>query len=80
MAKTATERAALHRDRERRGVIAVVSLEVDQSLLKTICDWIALDSDVYPDGDYRKIPREALEMAAQNYVDAAAAHFNNRGS
>ncbi len=78
MAKTAAERAALHRDRKSRGVIAVVSLEVDQFLLKTICDWIALDPDVYPDGDYRNIPKAALELAAQNYVDAAAACINNR--
>ena len=78
MAQTAAERAASHRDRKRRGIVAVVSLEVDQSLLKTICDYIALDPDDYLDGDYRNIPRAALEIAAQHYVDAAAAYISNR--
>ena len=42
---TAAERAQRHRDRKRRGVVAVVPIEVQQEQIDTIVEFFALDAD-----------------------------------
>ena len=71
MAKTAAERAAEFRDRKRRGIVAVVPLEITKDWLETMDCCTDLSLDDYPDGDFSAIPMDVLKPAAQVFVDTA---------
>ena len=65
---TAAERMRRHRDRKRRGIVAVVPIEIREDWLEIIECCTDLDLDNYPDG---AIPMEVLQPAAQAFVDVA---------
>ena len=71
MAQTTTERTALHRDRKRRGIVAVVPIELHEDWFEIIecCTDLCLDD--YPDGNYSDIPVDVLRPAAQEFLDMA---------
>ena len=68
---TAAERMRRHRDRKRRGIVAVVPIEIHEDWIEIIecCTDLCLDD--YPDGDYSAIPMEVLKPAAQAFLDVA---------
>ena len=71
MAKTTTERAALHRDRKRRGIVAVVPIEIKEDWLDIIECCTDLRLDDYQDSNYSDIPMDLLRPAVQEFVDLA---------
>ena len=71
MAKTATERSALHRDRKSRGIVAVVPIEIHEDWIEIMEDVFDLDLADYPDGNYSDIPVDALRLPAQNFLNIA---------
>ena len=73
MAKTAVERAAEFRDRKRRGIVAVVPIEIHEDWIEIIDCVVDLNLADYPDGDFAAIPMSVLRPAAQEFVEAAVA-------
>jgi len=71
MAKNAAERAALHRDRKSRGIVAVVPIEIHEDWLEIIECCTDLQLDDYPDDDFSAIPIDVLRPAAQEFLDMA---------
>jgi len=71
MAQTTTERTALHRDRKRRGIVAVVPIEIREDWLEIIECCTDLELDDYPDGDFSAIPIDVLRPAAQEFLEMA---------
>ncbi len=71
MAQTAAERAALHRDRKSRGIIAVLPIEIHEDWIEIMEESFDLDLTDYPDGNYSGIPMDELRPAAQQFVDTA---------
>ncbi len=71
MAKTAAERAALHRDRKSRGIVAVLPIEIHEDWIEIMEETFDLDLADYPDGNYSDIPVDVLRPAAQQFVDTA---------
>ena len=71
MAKTAAERAAEFRDRKRRGIVAVVPIEIHSDWVEIMEETFDLDLADYADGDYSGIPMDELRPAAQQFVDTA---------
>ena len=71
MAQTAAQRAALHRDRKRRGIVAVVPIEIHEDWIEIIEEVFYLNLDDYPDGNYSDIPVDVLRVPAQNFIDIA---------
>ncbi len=71
MAKTATERAALHRDRKSRGIVAVVPIEIHADWVELIECCTDLKLADYPDGDFSAIPIDVLRPAAQEFLEMA---------
>ena len=68
---TAAERMRRHRDRKRRGVVAVVPIEVTKDWLELIDCCTDLRLDDYADGDYSAIPMDVLRNATQEFVTIA---------
>ena len=68
---TAAERMRRHRDRKRRGIVAVVPIEIREDWLEIIECCTDLNLADYPDGDYSTIPMGVLRPAAQAFVDGA---------
>ena len=68
---TAAERMRRHRDRKRRGIVAVVPIEIREDWLEIIECCTDLDLADYPDGDFSAIPMEVLKPAAQAFLDVA---------
>ena len=73
MAQTAAERAASYRDRRRRGIVAVVPIEIHEDWIEIMEDVFDLNLADYPDGNYSAIPMDVLRPAAQEFVDTAVA-------
>ncbi len=71
MAQTATERAALYRDRKSRGIVAVVPIEIHEDWFEIIECCTDLELDDYPDGNFSAIPIDVLRPAAQEFLDMA---------
>ncbi len=71
MAQTAAERAALHRDRKRRGIVAVVPIEIHEDWIEIMECCTNLELADYPDGDFSAIPMDVLRPAAQEFLDMA---------
>ncbi len=71
MAQTAAERAALHRDRKHRGIVAVVPIEIREDWLEIIECCTDLELDDYPDDNFSAIPIDVLTLAAQEVLDMA---------
>ena len=71
MAQTNTERTALYRDRKRRGIVAVVPIEIHEDWIEIIECCTDLELADYPDGDFSAIPMNVLRPAAQEFVDLA---------
>ncbi len=71
MAKTATERAASHRDRKSRGIVAVVPIEIHEDWVELIECCTDLNLADYPKGDVTAIPMDVLRPAAQEFVESA---------
>ena len=69
MAQTAAERAALHRDRKSRGVVAVVPIEIHEDWIEIMEDVFDLNLADYP--NYSDIPMDVLRPPAQAFVDTA---------
>ena len=70
---TAAERMRRHRDRKRRGIVAVVPVEIHEDWIEIMEDVFDLDLTDYPDGNYSAIPMDVLRPAAQEFVDTAVA-------
>ncbi len=71
MAQTAAERAALHRDRKSRGIVAVVPIEIHADWVELIECCTDLNLADYPHGDVTAIPMDVLGPAAQEFVESA---------
>ncbi len=71
MAMTAAERAALHRDRKSRGIVAVVPIEIHEDWIEIMEETFDLDLADCAGGDYSGVPMDELRPAAQQFVDTA---------
>ncbi len=71
MAKTATQRGALLRDRRNRGIVAVLPIEIHEDWIEIIECCTDLELDDYPDGNFSAIPIDVLGPAAQEFLDMA---------
>ena len=68
---TAAERMRRHRDRKRRGIVAVVPIEIHTDWIEIMGDCMDLNLADYPDGDFSAIPIDVLRPAAQEFFEMA---------
>ena len=67
---TPAERMRRHRDRKRRGIVAVVPIEIHEDWIEIMEDVFDLNLADYP--NYSDIPMDVLRPPAQAFVDTAA--------
>ena len=66
---TSADRTRLHRERRRRGVVAVVKVEVTGDLFKRMIEAGAVTCDIRDGSPH--VSRAAIAEAVQNIVDNA---------
>ena len=67
---TAAERMRVHRDRKRRGVVAVVPVEITMDAVQGMIEAGVLTTETNDQGEIR-IPREEIARAVQEIISAS---------